>query len=115
MIKVRRLAYFVYYIRQLDWMLLDKFMRYLRTKAGWSRPRQWFCLFRDSIRFNISILEYYQFRFFELSDVQKAEWAGTGTMYEFHRHANPPAPEAWRPARLWPRHDRACCGCCRVA
>jgi len=42
------------------------------------------------MRFNISILEYFQFRFFELSDDQKASWAGTGTMYEFQRRANPP-------------------------
>jgi hypothetical protein len=87
----RRLVYFGYYIRQLDWQMLDKFMRHLRAETGWSRPRQWAYIVRDSLRFNISILEYYQFRFFELPEEQKGEWAGTGTMYEFHRRANPPA------------------------
>lgn len=87
----RRLVYFGYYFRQLDWQMLGKFMRHLRAETGWSRPRQWAYIIRDSLRFNISILEYYQFRFFELTEEQKGEWAGTGTMYEFHRRANPPA------------------------
>ncbi|NNE35561.1 MAG: hexapeptide transferase, partial [Rhodothermales bacterium] len=62
-----------------------------REELGWSRLRQWAYIVRDSLWFNISILEYYQFRFFELSEEQKGEWAGTGTMYEFQRIANPPA------------------------
>ena len=88
---VRRLVYFGYYIRQLDWQMLDKFMRHLRAETGWSKLRQWAHIVRESLRFNISILEYYQFRFFELPEEQKGEWAGTGTMYEFQRRANPPA------------------------
>ena len=88
---LRRLVYLGYYVRQLDWQLLFKFMRHVHRELGWSRLRQWTYIIRDSLRFNISILEYYQFRFFELSADKKAEWAGTGTMYEFQRHANPPA------------------------
>jgi len=87
---LRRLMYFGYYLRELDWRQLDKFMRHLQTVTGWSKSRQWLHVFRDSLRFNISILEYYQFRFFELADERKVEWAGTGTMYEFQRRANPP-------------------------
>lgn len=87
---VRRLVYFGYYLRQLDWQLLAKFMRHVHDERKWSRLRQWSYVFRDSVRFNISILEYYQFRFFELPVETKGEWAGTGTMYEFHRRANPP-------------------------
>jgi len=64
-------------------------MRHLRSQIGWSRTWQWVHIIHDSLRFNISILEYYQFRFFELSEHQKSEWAGTGTMYEFQRRANP--------------------------
>jgi len=87
----RRLVYFGYYIRQLNWQLLAKFMRHVRVEKGWSRGRQWAYIIRDCLRFNISILEYYQFRFFELAEEEKGEWAGTGTMYEFHLRANPPA------------------------
>ena len=85
----RRFAYFGYYIRNLNWQQLGRFMRYVREETGVSGFRQWVQIIRDSFRFNISILEYYQFRFFELSDETKSDWAGTGTMYEFQRLANP--------------------------
>ncbi|TVS00485.1 MAG: hexapeptide transferase [Rhodobacteraceae bacterium] len=86
----RRLAYFAYYLRRLDRARLAAFMAYLQREKGWSRRGQWARILRDSLRYNISILEYYQFRFFELSSEEKAKWAGTGTMYEFQRRANPP-------------------------
>lgn len=86
---VKRVFYFAYYIRRLDRKLLRKFMDYVQAKNGWSRWRQWREVIRDSMKYNISILEYYQFRFFELDEKRKSTWAGTGTMYEFQRRANP--------------------------
>ena len=86
----RRLAYFAHYLRRLDKDRLELFMDHLKKSKGWSRPAQWARILRDSLRYNISILEYYQFRFFDLSRAEKATWAGTGTMYEFQRRANPP-------------------------
>jgi hypothetical protein len=44
----------------------------------------------DSLRYNISPLEWYQFGFMSLTPAEKASWAGTGTMYEFQLRANPP-------------------------
>ncbi len=87
----KRIVYLGYYFRQMDWPLLAKFMGHVQAEIGWGRGRQWREILRDSLRFNISPLEYYQFRFFELTDAEKATWAGTGTMYEFQREANPPA------------------------
>lgn len=86
----RRVMYFGYYLKQLDWQRLAKFMDYVQQEKGWSRAGQWRRIIRDSLRFNVSIMEYYQFHFFALSDAEKATWAGTGTMYEFQRRANPP-------------------------
>ena len=91
---VRRVLYFGYYLKRMDWQRLGKFMAYVQKENGWSRAGQWRRIVRDSLRFNVSILEYYQFRFFGLSDAEKAAWAGTGTMYEFQRRANPPGNRA---------------------
>ena len=88
---MRRLLYFGHYLRHLDHAKLAKFMAYVKDARGWSAFEQWRRILRDSLRYNVSILEYYQFRFFERSDSEKAAWAGTGTMYEFQRRANPPA------------------------
>ncbi|WP_320005164.1 sugar-transfer associated ATP-grasp domain-containing protein [Shiella aurantiaca] len=43
------------------------------------------------IRYNISLLEYFQFRFFEKTPHEKEEWAGTGFMYEYQLKMNPKA------------------------
>ena len=86
----RRLAYFAYYLHRLDRRLLGRFMSHLHELKGWSRPAQWARILGDSLHYNISILEYFQFRFFDLPPRQKAKWAGTGTMYEFQLKSNPP-------------------------
>ncbi len=87
--KLRRLAYLAYYFKQLDWPLVAKFMNYVEDQTGRSSAKQWRYILTDSLRYNISPLEYFQFRFFEQTDDEKAQWAGTGTMYEFQRKANP--------------------------
>jgi hypothetical protein len=38
---------------------------------------------------NISILEYFQFRFFEKNKIERIQWAGTGFMYEYQLIMNP--------------------------
>jgi len=50
----------------------------------------WFQMLRDSIKYNISILEYFQFRFYKgLTPAEKGKWAGTGYMYEYQKLMNP--------------------------
>lgn len=43
------------------------------------------CVFK----YNISLLEYFQFRFFEKSGEERQRWAGTGYMYEYQLKMNP--------------------------
>lgn len=86
----RRLMYFGYYLRCMDWARLKQFMNYVHEHKALSPVAQWRQILRDSLKFNVSILEWYQFRFFELDDTAKCAWAGTGTMYEFQRKVNPP-------------------------
>jgi hypothetical protein len=54
-----------------------------------SPTRQTISFIGDCLRYNISPLEWYQFCFASQTPDQKANWAGTGTMYEFQREANP--------------------------
>ncbi|MBN1386928.1 MAG: hypothetical protein JW965_00690 [Bacteroidales bacterium] len=39
--------------------------------------------------YNISILEYFQFRFFEKDKDERKKWAGTGYLYEYQLKMNP--------------------------
>ncbi len=88
---LRRILYLAYYFKQLNWPLLRKFMRYTKETKGISPFRQWQQLISCSLRYNISPLEFYQFRFLDQSPQSRATWAGTGTMYEFQLIANPPS------------------------
>lgn len=87
---VRRVVYLGYYVRRMDWRTLRKFVTHVRARSGRSMASQLLSAVSHSLRFNISILEYYQFGFFERPESEKADWAGTGTMYEYQRAANPP-------------------------
>lgn len=86
---IKRLVYLAYYVKQMDWLLLRRFMTNTQKVKRYGRVRQLAMIFCDSMRYNISPLEWYQFGFVDLSDAEKSTWAGTGTMYEFQRRANP--------------------------
>ena len=87
----RRLMYLGYYFRHMNWPMLRRFMRHTKHRDGIGNMRQTFAFISDSLRYNISPLEWYQFGFPALTPEEKASWAGTGTMYEFQLRANPPA------------------------
>lgn len=88
---MKRLVYFVYYLKQLNWKLLRKFMEHTKKEYGLAKAKQWSLILKNSLKYNISILEFYQFGFINKSHEEKLKWAGTGTMYEFQLKANPPS------------------------
>ena len=43
----------------------------------------------SSLNYNISLLEYFQFHFYQLDEKERKTYAGTGTMYEYQLVMNP--------------------------
>ena len=86
---MKRVLYFFYYIKELDRQKFKSFVAYVRKASGKSTLSLYFEIFRDSVKYNISILEYFQFHFYEISTEKKEQWAGTGYMYEYQRLMNP--------------------------
>jgi len=88
--KINRLIYFGYYILTLDTGKLNKYLIYASEIVQKSR----FYILADAIKavfeFNISILDYFQFRLFEKVKSERLKWAGTGFMFEYQRIMNPP-------------------------
>lgn len=84
-----RLIYLGYYYKQLDKSLFRKFSTYLLNKNAENRITLITKIIFNCLKYNISILEYFQFRFFEKSHAEKLEWAGTGHMYEYQLRMNP--------------------------
>lgn len=87
--KLSRVLYLGYYLKQLDRELFKKFLDYASDTSGRSRMD----LLKDALnsvfKYNISLMEYFQFRFYEKSENDRLQWAGTGYMYEYQLMMNP--------------------------
>lgn len=86
---LKRPLYIAYYLKQMQWPLLAKMMKHVMHTNGASAVGLWGNMFYHALRYNISLLEFFQFRFFERNHLEKMTWAGTGYMYEFQLKMNP--------------------------
>lgn len=84
-----RLVYFLYYLKRLDWKLYFKFSNFLKKNYNRSFAGIMASVLYNSLKYNISILEYFQFHFYKLPQDKKKEFAGTGYMYEYQKLMNP--------------------------
>jgi hypothetical protein len=64
-------------------------MDYTHQETKKSRLRIMTDLFFCSFKYNISVLDYFYFRFFEKTKEERRRWAGTGFMYDYQRKMNP--------------------------
>lgn len=81
--------YFGYYLKQLDKPKFKLFLQHAKKESGRSTLALLWDILLSSLRYNISILEYFQFHFYKISSQEKAAWAGTGYMYEYQLKMNP--------------------------
>lgn len=86
---IKRAGYFLYYLKKLDWPTFKKFKAFATQRYYVSGLKLWWRIFVDSVQYNISILEYFQFGFYKISSAEKASYAGTGYMYEYQLRMNP--------------------------
>jgi hypothetical protein len=86
---IRRSQYLLYYFKKMDWPKYKKFFRYTRSQTG----RGFLSLFPDNIRcmykYNIGVIDYFLFRFYEKDPAERAKWVGTGYKYEYDLVMNP--------------------------
>lgn len=73
----------------MNWPLFFKFLTFSSKQSGKSTISLVLASVQDSLRYNISLLEFFQFRFYEKSILEKSDWAGTGFMYEYQLAMNP--------------------------
>lgn len=85
----KRLLYFVYYIKKLDFRLFSTYLNYISNEYKRSKILIIYDIFKSSIKHNISILEYFIFHFYKISEEEKKSFAGTGYIYEYQLKMNP--------------------------
>jgi len=85
----KRFLYLGYYIKKMDWKKFRLFLDHASKVSGKSKINLAFDAVSSVFRYNISLLEYFQFRFFELNKTERKAWAGTGYMFEYQLKMNP--------------------------
>ncbi len=93
---IKRSQYLVYYFKKMDWPKYRKFFKYTRKQTG----RGFIGIFCDNIRcmykYNIGVIDYFLFRFFEKDAAERARWVGTGYKYEYDLvHPSPTQINDW--------------------
>jgi len=86
---IKRTLYLGYYFKQMKWDLLKKFLAYSSEITEKSKFSLLLASMRDVYKYNTSILEYFQFGFYNKTKIEKELWAGTGYMYEYQLIMNP--------------------------
>lgn len=86
---LRRTIYLGYYIKETDLRQILRFLRY----TSHITKRSGIMVLLDAVisvyKYNISIKDYFCFRFFEQNDEERQKWAGSGFMYEYQLKMNP--------------------------
>ncbi|WP_338647706.1 sugar-transfer associated ATP-grasp domain-containing protein [Flavobacterium sp. KS-LB2] len=86
---IQHTLYLGYYLKQMKWKLLKKFLTFAAKETGKSKTYLLLSSITSVYVYNISILEYFQFRFYSKNTYEKKQWAGTGYMYEYQLLMNP--------------------------
>jgi hypothetical protein len=86
---MKRLIYLGYYIKNLDKRKFLLFLNHTAKQTGRNKAVIISDLLRSVFSYNISLLEYFQFKFISKNKAERKEWAGTGYMYEYQLVMNP--------------------------
>lgn len=86
---IKRILYLGYYIKELDKDKFKNFVNYVSEKHHISKPKLYWDMLVSSIKYNISLNEYFLFHFYNSPNAIRKTWAGTGFMYEYQLKMNP--------------------------
>lgn len=89
MIFIRRFLYIGYYLKQMNWRIFYKFLVHSSSITKRSRLFLSLSSISDSLRYNVGIMDYFIFRFYEKEHNEKKLWVGTGYKYEYDLIMNP--------------------------
>jgi hypothetical protein len=88
-ILIKRTKYLAYYFKQLNWSSFLRFFKYVQSQEKKPVLKLWFDIIGSVYKYNISLMDYFYFRFYSKNKKEKLEWAGTGFMYEYQLKMNP--------------------------
>ena len=86
---VNRLLYLGHYIRKLDRKKFKTFSGFVTRSGGMSKTKLLRNIIGASLKYNISLMDYFYFKFYKRTKLEKRTYAGTGYMCEYQLRMNP--------------------------
>lgn len=86
---MNKILYLGYYIKETPKKKFIYFLNYATKKTQKSKVSIVKDVISASFKHNISVLDYFYFRFYEKNEMERQKWAGTGYMYEYQLKMNP--------------------------
>lgn len=86
---MKRLIYFLYYLKSIDRKKFGTYINHASITTGRKKGAILFDNIMSSFLNNVSLLDYFYFKFYELSRPERLKWAGTGYLYEYQLRMNP--------------------------
>ena len=86
---IKRLLYIPYYILKTPKNQFNKYFDFVKEQKHLSSLSLYKDVLSCSVKYNISLMDYFQLRFYEHAEKERAEYAGTGFMYEYQLYMNP--------------------------
>lgn len=86
---LKRLTYFLYYLYKVDREKLLQFIDFASRSSGFSKIKIFSDAVHSSFRYNIGVIDYFYFRFYEKDHAERSKWVGTGYKYEYDLIMNP--------------------------
>lgn len=80
-----RTVFFIRDLIRLDWKASDRFFYYTMKETGMKSTGLWMDILTAVYMYQVSILEYYHYRFFDLDYQERAKWLGKGQIRAFEK------------------------------
>ena len=85
----KRSLYLFYYLYRMDWDQFRKFFNYVRDLQERSSLSLWLDVISSVYKYNIGLIDYFYFKFYEKNHAERCKWVGTGYKYEYDLVMNP--------------------------
>ena len=85
----KRSLYLFYYLYRMDWDRFWIFFNSVRASQKRSSLSLWLDVVSSVYKYNIGLIDYFYFRFYEKDHAERCKWVGTGFKYEYDLVMNP--------------------------
>lgn len=80
---INRTKYLGYYFKQLDKPTFNRFFNHVKNEKKMTSAALWTDVISSVYKYNIGLMDYFTFRFFDKTHIERNKWVGIGYKYEY--------------------------------